>query len=213
MRGVACIGGGGPVPEALRKIVRGADILVAADSGLIAAEEAGLRPDWILGDMDSLDDLGRLEKYPSDRVRRFPPDKDFTDTELALALLREKGCDEVWIAGGGGGRIDHLLAIRALFEREECPDKWFPGSEEIRCLKAGKLLSVLLPPESLVSVFPLGKEPWEAESSGLKWPLNSLSWEAGSFGLSNVAVNGSFEIRSIRGRFLVVMPIFSLEGN
>ena len=213
LRGIAFIGGESPCPEALRKIAEGADILAAADSGLVACEGAGLRPDWVLGDMDSLDDPGRLEKYSPERVRRYPCDKDFTDTELALALLEENGCDEIWLAGGGGGRTDHLFAIRSLFERNDPPDRWFPGSgaseggEEIRCLKEGKILSTTLPPESLVSVFPLGAGPWEAESSGLKWPLNGLSWERGFFGVSNVALNGPFEIRSFRGRFMVIMPM------
>ena len=215
MRGIAFIGGEGPEPGVLREIARGADLLVAADSGLVAAEDAGLQPDWVVGDMDSLgsaasrDALGRLEKYPPDRVRRFPPDKDFTDTELALALLREKGCDEIWLAGGGGGRVDHLFAIRSLFERDECPDRWFPGSGEIRCLREGGTLAAVLPSKSLVSVFPLGREGWAAKSSGLKWPLDGLTWERGGFGISNCVVNDSFEIRSVRGRFMIIMPCVS----
>jgi len=213
VRGIVYIGGDGPEPAVLRKIARAADLLIAADSGLIAAEEAGLRPDLVIGDMDSLDDPRRLEKYPSGSVRRFSADKDFTDTELALALLREKGCDEAWIAGGGGGRMDHLFAIRALFEREESPDRWFPGDEEIRCLKEGRVLAAALPLGSLVSVFPLGKGPWEAESSGLKWPLDGLVWKEGSFGVSNVADGGAIEIRSICGRFMVLIPMIFSEDS
>ena len=196
-----------PGPAALRMIARGADMLAAADSGLVAAENSGLRPDWIVGDMDSLDDRGRLGKYAPERVLRFPPDKDYTDTELALNLLAEKGCDEIWIAGGGGGRLDHLFALRSLFEREAPPDRWFPGNEEVHCLKEGKAIGADLPPGSLVSVFPLGREGWKAESSGLKWPLDGLVWKAGSFGLSNAAVDGTIEIRSVHGRFLVIMPM------
>ena len=223
MRGVVFAGGEGPEPGALREIARGAQVLAAADSGLIACEEAGLRPHWVLGDMDSLgaDGAGgetkRLKKYPAGRVRRFPADKDFTDTELALNFLREEGCDEIWIAGGGGGRIDHLFAIRSLFEREQPPDRWFPGSQEIRCLKEGRVLDGSLPPGSLVSVFPLaasgpGTDGWEAESSGLKWPLKGLAWERGSFGVSNVALTGAFEIHSRRGRFMVIMPMCFGKG-
>ena len=211
MLGIAIIGGEGPPPQALKKIACQAGILVAVDSGLIAAEEAGLKPDWIVGDMDSLageaGGLARLDKYPPDRVIRHPPDKDRTDTELALNLLRDKGYDEIWLAGGGGGRTDHIFAILALFERESPPDRWFTANEEIRCLNEGKTLNAELPPDSLVSVFPLGSGPWQAESSGLKWPLNGLIWERGSFGLSNVAVDGFFEIRSVQGRFLVCMSL------
>ena len=210
MRGIIFAGAERPESDKLREIAKGADILVAADSGLIAAEDAGLKVDWVVGDMDSLSSVDtnyhiRLEKYPPEKVLRFPPDKDFTDTELAFNLLREKGCDEIWLTGGGGGRIDHLLAIRSLFERENHPDRWFPGNVEIRSVKKGQTLSAVLPPESLVSVFPSGVKPWEAESSGLKWPLKGLSWNPGSFSLSNVAINGPFEIRSIQGRFLVFM--------
>jgi thiamine pyrophosphokinase len=203
LRGIVITGGEGPDPEALREIARGADLLAAADSGLIAAEETGLSLDWVVGDMDSQDDPARLEKYPPGRVIRYPREKDFTDTELALALLREKGCDEVWIAGGGGGRIDHLFAIFSLFELAEPPDRWFTAHEEIRCLKEGRALDATLPPGSLVSVFPVGTGPWEAESEGLKWPLGGIVWERGGLGLSNVAA-GAFQIRPVRGRFLVM---------
>ena len=207
MRGIAFLGGEGPGPEALKIITSGADLLAAADSGLAAAEEAGLMPDWIVGDMDSLDKPARLEKYPPQRVIRYPHDKDFTDTELALSLLREKGCDEIWLSGGGGGRTDHLFAIRSLFERDVPPDRWFTANEEIRCLIEGRVLSAALPLKSRVSVFPLGAGPWAAESSGLKWPLKGLVWDRGSFGLSNVAEEGTLEIRSIRGRFMVMWTI------
>jgi thiamine pyrophosphokinase len=224
LRGIVVTGGEGPPSEALREIARGADLLAAADSGLAAAEEAGLNPDWVLGDMDSLDDPARLGKYPAERVIRYPPEKDFTDTELALALLREKGCDEIWLAGGGGGRTDHLFAIFSLFERSQTvaqtvaatilaaegspppkpPDRWFTANEEIRCLREGRALDAALPPGSLVSVFPLGAGPWAAESSGLKWPLDGLAWDRGGFGLSNEVVEGAFRIRSVHGRFMVI---------
>jgi len=200
-------GGEGPAPKALREIAAQADLLTAADSGLVAAEEAGLSLDWVLGDMDSLDDPARLAKYPGERVIRYPREKDFTDTELAIALLREKGCDEIWLAGGGGGRTDHLFAIFSLFERAEPPDRWFTANEEIRCLREGRALEAALPSGSLVSVFPLGAGPWAAESSCLKWPLDGIAWERGGLGLSNVAAAGPFRIRSVQGRFLVIWAL------
>ena len=214
MRGVMFIGGEGPAPEALRKIARGADLLAAADSGLIACEGAGLRPDWVLGDMDSLDDPLRLEKYRPEKVLRYSHDKDFTDTELALNLLIENGCDEIWLAGGGNGRTDHLLAIYSLFQRQTPPDRWFTADEEIYCLRDGHTLNEHMfigaarkSPFEWVSVFPLGEGPWEAESAGLKWPLNDLPWNKGFFGISNEAKTGTFNIRSVRGRFLVIVGL------
>ncbi|GHV55054.1 thiamine pyrophosphokinase [Spirochaetia bacterium] len=170
----------------------------------MAAEAAGFRPDWIVGDMDSLDDLGRLDKYPGDRVLLHRVDKDYTDTELALNLLLEKGCDETWIVGGGGGRIDHLFAIRSLFERDRPPARWITAAEDIHCLEAAGELVLDTAAGNIVSVFPLGAGPWRASSRGLKWSLNGLSWDRGFFGISNRALEKKIVIRAEQGRFMVI---------
>jgi thiamine pyrophosphokinase len=206
MRGILFTGGEGPEPETSRRLVEGAGLVVAADSGLLIAETAGLRPDWVLGDMDSLGDPRRLERYPRDRVLRYPRAKDYTDTELAFSFLVEKGCDEIWIIGGGGGRIDHLFAVRSLFERDPFPVRWITAGEDMYCLAGPGELALSIRAGALVSVFPLGGGPWEAESGGLIWPLDGLSWNRGFFGLSNEAETGDFFIRARTGRFLVVMP-------
>ncbi|MDR3356023.1 MAG: thiamine diphosphokinase [Spirochaetaceae bacterium] len=203
MKGLAFIGGEGPDDELCAGLAVGADLVVAADSGLVRAENAGLRPDWIIGDMDSLDSQARLGAYPPSRVMRFPPDKDFTDTELAVGLLFEKGCDDVTLAGGGGGRLDHVLAIAALFEREPYPLRWFTAREEIYVVSDEFHFNARK--TDIVSVFPLGNGPWKAQSNGLKWPLAPVAWKRGFFGLSNVAETGAVTIKALSGRFLVLI--------
>ena len=213
MLGLAIIGGEGPEPEVCRLAARGAGIVAAADSGLVAAEEAGISADWIIGDMDSLDTGKRLEKYPADRICRFPEDKDFTDTELALDLLWEKGCSEIWLLGGGGGRLDHLLAIYSIFERNKFPKRWITATDDIYCLDVSDSaadsakLEKCLPINSMVSVLPVGAGPWAAESCGLKWPLDGLIWNRGSTGISNRTIRNSFSIKAIRGRYIVILPL------
>jgi len=220
--GIVFTGGEGPPPPALRRLVDGAGeaLLVAADSGLALAEAAGLRPDWIIGDMDSLnsDSLNseqRLRSYPADRVIRHPADKDFTDTELALALLWDKGCTEAWIAGGGGGRIDHLFGIRDLFERERFPRRWLTAAEDIHCIEGETggsnasdsiaALTVTIAQGGVVSVFPLGGGPWKTNSTGLKWPLDDVQWKRGLYGLSNVAMETKITVNAQQGRFMIIM--------
>ena len=155
--------------------------------------------------MDSLDSEDRLRSYPADRVIRHPAGKDYSDTELALALLWEKGCNEAWIAGGGGGRIDHLLGIRDLFERERFPRRWITAAEDIYCIDGDGSLTVNPEQGGLVSVFLLGGGPWKAESKGLKWPLDNVRWERGVYGLSNVAIAPEIEIIARQGRFMVIL--------
>jgi thiamine pyrophosphokinase len=215
--GAIITGGECPPPLITRQAVQGKKaLIVAADSGLFHSEEAGLKPDYIIGDMDSIDE-SRLASYPVECVIRHSHDKDYTDTELAFKLTVEKGCDEVWIIGGGGGRIDHLFGIRSLFEREIFPRRWITGSADIWCIEAmidskssrtANALTMKMKPEkdAVVSVFPLGGGPWEAASEGLKWHLKGLPWDRGFFGLSNATVCGEFYIKAERGRFMVILP-------
>jgi len=210
--GIIFTGGEGPQPETLKRLVgdhlTGA-FVVAADSGLAAAEDAGIKPGCVTGDMDSVNDA-RLEAYPADCVIRHKPDKDYTDTELALRIVVEKGCDEIWIIGGGGGRVDHLFAIRSLFERDVFPCRWITDTADMYCIDADTRRNTLfrrVEKDAPVSVFPLGSGPWEVESGGLKWPLKGLPWDRGFFGLSNVAPEGEFYIKTEKGRFLVILPL------
>jgi thiamine pyrophosphokinase len=209
--GIVFTGGEGPDPKTIRRIMgdplASGALIAAADSGLALAEAAGLKPDWIIGDMDSLNH-DRLGHYSMERIIRYPADKDNTDTELALALLWEKGCGEIWIIGGGGGRTDHLFGIRELFEGDNFPARWLTAAEDIYCIEGGKL-AISLVPGSVVSIFLVGCGPWKAESSGLKWPLDNVRWKRGMTGLSNIADaetgEGKIEINSKQGRFMITL--------
>jgi len=210
--GIVFTGGEGPQTDLIKRLIeqeaKGA-ILVAADSGFLAVEKAGLTPDFVIGDMDSLEDPSRLAALLPKSVIRYEHDKDYTDTELAFSLAVEKGCRQIWIIGGGGGRIDHLFAIRSLFERDVFPRRWVTNTADIRCIDAGSEnneLCLKLEKGAVVSVFPLGAGQWEAKSTGLKWKLEGLPWERGFFGLSNVAVDGEFSIKAQKGRFLAILP-------
>jgi thiamine pyrophosphokinase len=208
--GVIFTGGEAPSSRAIKKELEGLDMFcVAADSGLELAESAGIRLDLIVGDMDSLSDSSRLDSYPAQRVIRHDTWKDFTDTELAFKAALEKSCREIWIIGGGGGRIDHLFALRSMFERELFPLRWLTADADIYCLDhaVNRELSFSAEQDALVSVFPLGGGPWEAESGGLKWSLNKLPWNRGFFGLSNIAVDGKFNVKAVSGRFMIIIPL------
>ena len=81
------------------------DLVIAADAGYRACQRAGIVPDLLLGDFDS------MEQPDFPNIRRSPVEKDDTDTMLAVKTALEEGCDTVYIYGGTGGkRLDHTLA-------------------------------------------------------------------------------------------------------
>ena len=85
--------------------------IIAADAGLEAAKALGLVPDVIVGDFDTvepevLEEFKKVE-YIVWEVHR--PEKDETDTELALNRAMASGCGEIAVLGATGGRLDHMM--------------------------------------------------------------------------------------------------------
>ena len=82
------------------------DGVICADGGLKYAEKLGIKPDIIVGDFDSYN--GELPENAD--IRRSVPEKDDTDTMLAVKTAIENGAELVRIYGALGGRFDHTAA-------------------------------------------------------------------------------------------------------
>jgi thiamine pyrophosphokinase len=195
---------GGEYPEKaqfLSQRLQG-DYIACADSGLDAALAWGLEPGLVVGDMDSLSSEKALGGLEGAKIVRLPTAKDDTDTEAALKILWREGYDDVCLVGGGGGRMDHFLALAALFERTPSPRLWLCSSQTAEPLEGTKEFDC--PKGSTVSVFPLGAETLRMESSGLKWPLAALRFERGAFGISNEATQARVRLEVVSGRALII---------
>ena len=87
------------------------DVVLAADGGYRHCQTAGITPDLLLGDFDSLGSQ-RPDNIPT---HTFPVEKDDTDTMLAIRYGLEQGYQTFHLYGGTGGRMDHTLAnLQAL---------------------------------------------------------------------------------------------------
>ena len=86
---------------------------IAADAGLRALQNAGIKPDLLIGDFDSLGN----DLPPEIPVIRLPVEKDVTDTDAAAAEGIKRGCAEFAFYGVLGGRPDHSLANLSLLAR------------------------------------------------------------------------------------------------
>lgn len=83
--------------------------IIAADRGLEILNKINVTPDYIIGDFDSVH-KEILEKYKNIPITYLKPEKDFTDTHMALKLAFEKGSKEITMAGAIGTRMDHSIA-------------------------------------------------------------------------------------------------------
>ncbi len=83
------------------------DIVIAADSGYNHLIKLGIEPDILLGDFDTIGNV------PSNlqNVIRFPTEKDYTDTHLAINEGVTRGYTSIAIYGAiGGKRLEHTIA-------------------------------------------------------------------------------------------------------
>jgi thiamine pyrophosphokinase len=209
---------GGEAPPRSRFESRFADfgIVCAADSGLDTLMAWGISPGIIVGDMDSVSDPALVERFPQARLIIEARDKDLTDTEMGMAALSAWGADTIVLAGGGGGRLDHLLAIRSMFERRGVgrrPCEWHTAGEALLLVEEGSGLEYAARQGSTVSVFPLAGGAEGMSSTGLKWPLDGLAWGPGEASISNVAQEGSFRVSAGRGDLLVLVLLDAGKGG
>ncbi len=86
------------------------DFVICADGGLLHAKKMGIVPSLTVGDFDSY--KGETEGD----IRRFNPEKDYTDTDIAVKAAMEKGYREIVLLGATGTRLDHTMANIGLLE-------------------------------------------------------------------------------------------------
>ena len=206
--GLLLLGGEGPPREVLDPYLAGVARVVAADSGFDLALELGVEPHLVVGDFDSVTRRQELAALPADRIRRAPADKDQTDAELGLEVLAEWGCRRIIVAGGGGGRFDHQLAVLGLFERDCRPQVWLTAAEHMEVITG--TVRFRGHRDCTVSLFPLSAAVDGLSSRGLRWPLDGLRFERGFAGVSNLVVDDQWQITVGAGRLLMIRNLAPL---
>jgi thiamine pyrophosphokinase len=88
-------------------IIADGDYCIAADGGLDYLIQIGIKPNLVMGDLDSVIDTDKTKAY---ETRVFPPEKDDTDMLLAIKEGLARGYRYFEIYGALGGRVDHTFA-------------------------------------------------------------------------------------------------------
>ncbi len=192
------------------------DLVIAADSGWVAAITAGLEPDLLVGDLDSLDPaLAAAAASVGIPVIRSRVDKDESDTELAVIEALRRGAGRITVLGAlGGPRLDHALANVWLLAH---PDL---ARAEATLLDARTRVSLLVAPGpdgapasrslpgrvgATVSLFPFTGDVQGVTTAGLRYPLAGEALHMGpSRGLSNERTAPDAVVSVAHGRLLIV---------
>jgi thiamine pyrophosphokinase len=174
---------GAPIenPEKIKQRIAEFPCLIAVNGGMNHCKKLGIRPNLIVGDLDSADS-NLLGDIP---VRRYPKDKDQTDLEIALGLISEN-VQEMTIFGALQGRTDHILGNLILLSRY--PGKAFLESENERLFVIDEKASFATYPGQIISLIPLNGPVKGIHAKQLKWPLVNRTLDKQFIGISNEAL-------------------------
>ena len=104
-----------------RRLCRG-KFKIAADGGYTFFARAGVTPDLIIGDLDSLKGKTVL-KSKKTRVVLHPVDKDATDAEIALDYCLDQRAKKIDIVQPSTGEPDHFAGNLMLLSRSDRSNK------------------------------------------------------------------------------------------
>ena len=105
----AIIADGEPLAaDELRKAVSGCDMIIAADGASEICRQAGIIPDYIIGDFDSI--TAEVREYFNGVSFIERSDQDFTDLQKCIDFALEQNPDKLLIISPFGRRTDHAFS-------------------------------------------------------------------------------------------------------
>jgi len=184
------------------------DWIIAADGGAAIAQQLGLEPQVVIGDMDSVSP--ELRSQLEARGCQFvdhPARKDETDTELALQYALEQGAREIVLLAATGDRLDHTLANIFLLGMPglgAVKAKIIARNTEVWLIHGGGELEIHGHPGDIVTLLPLGQDAIGVRSKGLEWALHDDTLRFGpARGVSNVMTSSKAWVALREGLLLV----------
>ena len=182
-------------------------LIICCDGGVRHIQQTGIKPDVIIGDMDSID-TAQLANYTEQGVKiiKYPASKDYTDTELALDYAINLKPEAIYIWGALGGRIDHTLSnvfllikgkalsIKTCLIDEYCEAFIIDGSTEF-IGAVGKTVSLIA----------LSPQVEGITLRGFQYPLDdAILRMSESRGLSNIIKEDDATVSVRSGNLLVI---------
>ena len=204
------LGGDAPGKKLLESCAACADLTIAADRGLEAFATAGLRPDVLLGDMDSVSEEVLCRMQGESEIDRLPAIKDDTDGVHALDVAIERGAKHITLLGALGGRMDHAMAnLMLLIRAHRAGVKAQILSENVRIERVDGCCAIHNAKGDTVSLLPLG-EAKGVTLSGFFYPLENHDLDSSyPLGISNVVTEETACVR-VRGGDLLLFHNYNL---
>ncbi len=197
--------GEAPTKKTLKRLLAESSYFACADGGANAAARYGLRPNAIVGDMDSIKEQA-LKKFHTVEIHKIVDDYS-TDLEKTLSWIIEKGFHAITVAGATGGRPDHFIGnLSAMVKFSSRAAITFVDDSGV-WIYIDRSKNLPLPVGATVSLVPLSHCDGIV-TKGLRWNLNFESLELGvREATSNIVDETPIHIRVAKGN-LILFQLF-----
>lgn len=193
----------------LENILEDGDQIICADGGAVHLYKTEIVPHMIVGDLDSIDEETlRHFKLLGVSFFRFPPEKDLTDTELAVEFAVDEGATEIVLLGVTGTRLDHTLANIMLLPRllELGIKATIVDAHNEISVVSSSSMEIEKHENEFVSLIPLFSDCRQVNMKGFKYPTEAREFPLGStLGISNEVIEDTAKIEVGSGMALVIV--------
>lgn len=213
-RSVICLDSG-EFDKKVLDFVKASAVVIAADGAANWMGEKGLKPQYIVGDGDS---VSLTHPHPN-AEEIYSADQNTTDFEKCIQFAQEKRLLPSLILGFNGGEIDHVLGnVQSLLKKSEGVSLFFVDSYYKRGstgIKIGLPLSkgsyrMAIQINATVSILPFCF--CQITSKGLIWELTDQTLtQDGLLSIRNRASKKEVELQVKEGKALVIVDY--LIGN
>jgi thiamine pyrophosphokinase len=208
LRAAVFLNGQPDPPGVIRRVAARVDLVVAADGGARHALEAGVAPNLVVGDMDSLgEEPAREAERLGATLERHPARKDKMDGHLAVLAARRLGAEEADLVCAGGGGMGALFAVAHVLlaaERAGLRAAVVAGWGGAFVVEGGTR-TVEGEPDDSVSIFPLSGPATGVTLEGLAYPLEDARLEPGdTLGFHNEMAGRRARVSVRSGALLVI---------
>ena len=199
-----------PNIEKARALIKADDYIICADGGTHHALALGLKPNLIIGDLDSVTDAELQKAYA--RVVQYPRDKNETDLELALDHALEQKPTSILIIAALGNRLDQTLGNISLLSDSRLSNldcRLDNGVEEVFFCRTSSSKRNQSQVEGrrgdIVSLIPWNGAVKGIRTNGLRWSLNNETlYPNKTRGVSNEMLDAVAEVNIEAGVLLII---------
>ncbi|MBC8631044.1 thiamine diphosphokinase [[Eubacterium] tenue] len=182
--------------------------IICADGGAKHLYKLNIVPNYIIGDLDSLEE-SIINYYKNKGVdfKKFPKRKDETDAQLCIHLAKDLKVSEIHLLGALGGRIDHTIAnINLMYYIKELGVNPIIKSkvEDIYMIDS-EFINIMGKRGDIISIIPSKGDVSGVTLKNLEYPLENATIKYGNpIGISNVMKSNQCSIKVKNGCLIIV---------